>query len=94
MTAKFDVYGRSTDSLKSTKIVDAEIINGQYQPIGNGLEIRFAGKNSSSSATAGGTPDEWEIEAWGRMESVDDNIGSVRSVKMTRGQVAKRMYKL
>ena len=93
-TAKFDVYGRSTDSLKSTKIVDAEIINGQYQSIGNGLEIRFAGKNSSSSATAGGTPDEWEIEVWGRMESIDDNIGNVRSVKMTRGQVARRIYKL
>ena len=93
-TAKFDVYGRSTDNLKSTKIVDAEIINGQYQPLGNGLEIRFAGKNTLSAATAGGTPDEWEVEAWGRMESLDDNIGNVRSVKMTRGQVSRRNYKL
>ena len=89
-TAKFDVYGKSTDSLKADKIVDAEIINGQYQPIGNGLQIRFAGKNSSSSATAGGTPDEWEIEVWGRMESMDDNIGNVRSVKMTRGGLRTR----
>jgi len=92
-TAKFDVYGSSTDSLKATKIVDARIINGQYQHIGNGLEIRFAGKNSSSSATAGGTPDEWEIEVWGRMEAMDDNIGNVRSVKMTRGGVGRRVYR-
>ena len=86
-TAKFDVYGKSTDNLKDEKIVDAKIINGQYQSVGNGLQIRFAGKNSSSAATAGGTPDEWEIEVWGRMESMDDNIGNVRSVKMTRGGV-------
>ena len=89
-TAKFDVYGKSTDSLKADKIVDAETINGQYQSIGNGLQIRFAGKNSSSAATAGETPDEWEIEVWGRMESMDDNIGNVRSVKMTRGGLRTR----
>jgi hypothetical protein len=59
----------------------------------SGLEIRFAGKNSSSSATAGGTPDEWEIEVWGRMEAMDDNIGNVRSVKMTRGGVGRRVYR-
>ena len=92
-TSKFDVYGSSTDSLKATKIVDARVINGQYQHIGNGLEIRFAGKNSSSTATLGGTPDEWEIEVWGRMESMDDNIGNIRSVKMTRGGIGKRIYR-
>lgn len=93
-TAKFDVYARSTDNLKDNKIISAETINGQYQSIGAGLQIRFAGKDSSSAATAGGTPDEWEIEVWGRMESLDDNIGNVRSIKMTRGQVTRRNYKL
>ena len=72
------------------QIVTAETINGQYQSIGNGLQIRFAGKDSSSAATAGGTPDEWEIEVWGRMESMDDNIGNVRAVKMTRGGLRTR----
>ena len=93
-TAKFDVYGKSTDNLKADKIVDAETINGQYQSIGNGLQIRFAGKNSSSAATLGGTPDEWEIEVWGRMESMDDNIGNIRSVKLTRGglRTVHRIY--
>ncbi len=89
-TAKFDAYGKSSDNLKDNQIVTAETINGQYQSIGNGLQIRFSGKNSSSAATAGGTPDEWEIEAWGRMESMDDNIGNVRSVKMTRGGIGTR----
>ena len=89
-TAKFDVYGKSSDNLKDTQIVTALTINGQYQSIGNGLEIRFSGKNSSSAATLGGTPDEWEIEAWGRMESMDDNIGNIRSVKMTRGGLRVR----
>jgi len=91
-TAKFDVYGKSSDNLKDTQIVTADTINGDYQSIGNGLQIRFSGKNSSSAATAGGTPDEWEIEAWGRMESMDDNIGNVRSVKMTRGGIGIRRY--
>ena len=89
-TAKFDVYGKSTTNLKSEKIVDAKTINGQYQSIGNGLQIRFSGKNSSSAATLGGTPDEWEIEVWGRMESMDDNIGNIRSVKLTRGGLRTR----
>ena len=84
-TAKFDVYGKSSDNLKDTQIVTAKTINGQYQSIGNGLEIRFSGKNSSSAATLGGPPDEWEIEVWGRIETMDDNIGNVRSIKMTRG---------
>ena len=89
-TAKFDVYRKSSDNLKDTQIVTAETINGQYQSIGNGLEIRFSGKNSSSAATLGGTPDEWEIEVWGRMEAMDDNIANIRSVKMTRGGIGAR----
>ena len=83
-TAKFDVYGSSTDSLKATKIVDARIINGQYQHIGNGLEIRFAGKNDSSAATIN---DEWEIECWGQQEALDDSPGSWSNTRMTRRQV-------
>ena len=72
-------------------MVDGETINGDYQSIGNGLEIRFAGKNSSSAATAGGTPDEWELEVWGRQEAIDDNIGQIRSTKMSRnGGIVRR----
>ena len=80
-TSKFSVFGGDTDGLKTNQIITDEIINGQYQSIGNGLQIRFAGKNDSSQATAN---DEWEIEAFGYQESIDDNIGGVRSIKMTR----------
>ncbi len=83
-TAKFDVYGRSSDNLKTNQLVASDIINGQYQSIGNGLQVRFAGKNSASAATLGSTPDEWEIEVFGRQESIDDNIGNIRSTKMSR----------
>jgi len=83
-TAKFDVYGKSSDSLKVTQLVTADIVNGQYQSIGNGLQVRFAGKNSSSAATLGGTPDEWEIEVFGAQESIDDSIGQIRTTKMSR----------
>ena len=83
-TSKFDVYAKDGDSLKATKVVDATTINGDYQSISGGLQIRFAGKNSASAATLGGTPDEWEIEVWGKQEAIDDNIGQIRSTKMTR----------
>lgn len=86
-TAKFDVYTAGTDSLKSSKTIEDKIISGKYQTIGGGLEIRFAGKDSSSVATAN---DEWEIEVWGQAESLDDNIGNVRSVKLTRGNYTRR----
>ena len=80
-TSKFDVYAKDSDSLKATKVVDATTINGDYQSISGGLQIRFAGKNSSSVATAN---DEWEIEVWGKQEAIDDNIGQIRSTKMSR----------
>ena len=80
-TSKFDVYAKGSNNLKAEKIVDSEIINGQYQSVGGGLQIRFSGKNSSSQATAN---DEWELEVWGKTESLDDNIGNVRHIKATR----------
>ena len=80
-TGKFDVYESDGDGLKASKIVDAVTINGQYQSIGRGLQIRFAGKNDSSVSTAN---DEWELEVWGHGESMDDNLGSPRSIRKTR----------
>ena len=88
-TSKFDVYAKDSDSLKATKVVDATTINGDYQSISGGLQIRFAGKNSSSQATAN---DEWEIEVWGKQEAIDDNIGQIRSTKMSRnGGIVRRI---
>ena len=58
------------------KVVDARQINGDYQPLAGGLEIRFAGSSNALQ------DDEWEIECFGVYEDVDASSG--RSVKMTR----------
>ena len=80
-TGKFDVYGADADNLKATKIVDADIINGRYQTITGGLQIRFAGKDDSSVSTAN---DEWELEVFGKYESMDESPNSGANTRMTR----------
>ena len=80
-TAKYDVYVGDSTGLKKSQIVTAELITGQYQSVGNGLEIRFSGKNDSSVATAN---DEWEIEVLGVYETVDGSPGSGTNTRMTR----------
>lgn len=79
-TATYNVYVGNSENLKTEQIVTNEIINGQYQPLGYGLEIRFQGSADSSTATAN---DEWEIEVSGRMEEVD-NSSSIRSTRASR----------
>ncbi|ANS03275.1 hypothetical protein [uncultured Mediterranean phage uvDeep-CGR2-KM18-C269] len=79
-TATYNVYVGNSENLKTEQIVTNEIINGQYQSIGNGLEIRFQGSADSSTATAN---DEWEIEVSGRMEEID-NSSSIRSTRASR----------
>jgi len=80
-SAKYDVYIKDSDNLKTNKIVDAKTVNGDYQELAGGLQIRFQGKNSSSLSVIG---DEWEIEVFGQQESLDDNIGAVKYTSMTR----------
>ena len=80
-TAKYDVYIKDSDNLKANKVVDAELINGDYQQCTGGLQIRFQGKNSSSVSVVN---DEWEIEVFGQQETLDDNIGAVKYTSMTR----------
>ena len=79
--AKFDVYVGDSTGLKKNQVVTAELITGQYQGIGNGLQIRFSGKNDSSVATA---DDEWEIEVLGAYETMDGSVGSGTNTRMTR----------
>jgi len=80
-TARYDVFAKNSDSLKADKIINAEIINGDYQQLASGLQIRFQGVDDSSKANA---EDEWEIEVFGMQESLDDNIGAVTYTSMTR----------
>ena len=68
-TGKYDVYCKDSDGLKTNKIITEHIITGDYQYLGFGLYIRWAGKDSSSVVTAG---DEYELEVWGVNEKIDN----------------------
>jgi len=78
-TAKYSVYAKDTDGLKNNLVLQDEIINGDYQELAGGLQIRFQGSSDSSTATQN---DEWEVEVTGAYEEVEN--ASMRSVKMTR----------
>ena len=78
-TATYNVWVKDGDKLKNNQIVTNKVINGDYQELAGGLEIRFAGSTDSTEATAN---DEWEIEVFGRHEEVDNSEG--KAVKMTR----------
>ena len=79
--AKFDVYHGDDTGLKKNKVVDAELITGDYQSIGGGLQVRFSGSTDASAATIN---DEWELECWGQYESLDDSPGSGTNTRLTR----------
>ena len=83
-TAKYSVWVKDSDALKNDQVVTDKIINGDYQQLAGGLEIRFAG---SSDAVQN---DEWEIEVFGAYEEIDSS--SARSVKMTRTRKHGRIY--
>ena len=78
-TATYSVWVKDGDKLKNNQIVTNKVINGDYQELAGGLEIRFAGSTDSTQAAAN---DEWEIEVFGRHEEVDNSEG--KAVKMTR----------
>ena len=88
-TATYSVWVKDGDGLKNQQIITNEVINGDYQSLAGGLEIRFAGSTDSTQAAAN---DEWEIEVFGRHEVVDVSEG--KAVKMTRtGRASyKRKY--
>ena len=93
-TATYSVWIKGNDKLganEGRQVVTAKIIDGDYQSLAGGLEIRFSGSAYNSSASAG---DTWEIEVAGWQEEVDNS--AINSVKMTRGGMAvgKRKKKL
>jgi len=81
-TAKYSVSVKGSTKLKEEEVVTTEIITGDYQALAGGLQIRFAGSADDSTANVSGTADEWEIEVFGRHETVDASGG--KAVKMTR----------
>ena len=56
-----------------------DTINGQYQTLASGVDIRFAG-DTADTATLN---DKWEIEFFGKNESVLD-AGMPFSIRMSR----------
>ena len=78
-TATYSVWIKDGDGLKNQQVITNAVINGDYQSLAGGLEIRFAGSTDSTQAAAN---DEWEIEVFGRNEVVDVSEG--KAVKMTR----------
>ena len=79
--ATYSVWIAGNDKLgihEGSQVVTAEKINGDYQNLASGLQIRFAG-DKLDTATA---DDEWEIEVHGRYEEVDNP--TAKSIKMTR----------
>ena len=62
----------------TANLVD-EVINGQYQSLTGGLQIRFGG----DTADAANVNDKWEVEVSGYYEEID-NATSMMAVRMTR----------
>ena len=87
-TATYSVWTKDGDKLginEGTQVVTDEKINGDYQALAGGLQIRFAGSTKDSVATI---TNEWELEVFGSGEEVENPV--VRSVKMTRGWKTNR----
>ena len=81
-TATYSVWVKDGDKLgnqQGSQVVTAEKINGDYQSLAGGLQIRFAGESKTSVATA---TNEWEIEVMGAGEHVD--ASGVKSVHNSR----------
>jgi hypothetical protein len=83
-TAIYAYWAGDSDNLGAEKMNNSDTksysdtINGTYQPVGNGLYIRFAG-DTADTATIN---DYWEIEVTGKDEKAD--LGYPRTISMTR----------
>ena len=81
-TATYSVWVKNGDKLgiqQGSQVVTAEKINGDYQALAGGLQIRFAGESKTSTATA---TNEWEVEVMGAAEHID--ASGVKSVHNSR----------
>ena len=84
-TAKYSVWEKDGDNLGAERMNNGDTadyvqtINGQYQPLAGGGDIRFAG-DTADTATIN---DKWEIEFFGKNESILD-AGMPYSIRMTR----------
>ena len=81
-TAKYSVWVKDGDKLgmnEGNQVITDEIVNGDYQTLAGGLQIRFQGTYYNSTAYLN---DEWEVEVMGWSEEVDSS--SLKPIRMTR----------
>ena len=81
-TATYSVWVKDGDKLgmnEGSQVVTTEIINGDYQSLAGGLQVRFSGTDFDSTATVN---DTWEVEVQGWTEEVDSN--TLKPIRMTR----------
>jgi hypothetical protein len=81
-TAKYSVWVKDGDKLgmnEGNEVLTDEIVNGDYQSLTGGLQIRFSGTDFSSTAALN---DVWEVEVQGWSEEVD--VNSLKPIRMTR----------
>ncbi len=83
-TAKYSVFTKDANGLKTNEVISSELVNGDYQTLAGGLQIRFAGSADNSAAVQN---DEWEIEVAGKSEHTDN--ASIRTVKLTRNSKSR-----
>ena len=89
-TAKYSVWSSDGDKIGTEIMAETsgatttdaditEVVDGMYQSLAGGLQIRFAG-DTGDTAVVG---DAWEIEVTGKYEVVDN--ARPKHMKMTRG---------
>jgi len=78
---KFTTSIKSSTGLKTTDLTPLAV-NGDYQELAGGLEIRFAADSTDTTTWAVAANDEWELEVYGVNEEVDR--GRPRTIRATR----------
>lgn len=76
--AKYSIWVRDDTGLKKNKVVTDKVIDGGYQTVAGGLQIRFSAPTVDGSLDIATVDDEWELEVFGRYEKVDSPTVSHR----------------
>ena len=77
-TAKIDVRMHGNDAIKGTTVLTGQVVTGGLQHIGNGLYIRFDGKDNMNSN------DEWDVRI--RRNDLEESNAQVKDIPIHRGR--------
>ena len=79
---KYSVWVKNSEKLgisQGNLVIDDKIINGDFQPLAGGLEVRFSAQIATIAATE---DDWWEVEVYGWQMEVDSS--PLKPIKLTR----------